>query len=520
MSENTLQALPIDIHFNKLLDWLSNRRHTTQQCQAILTGIREKQITAKQHTHDEGFDTGQVKDLLSIPQLNYFQVKQLFELLKKTDAGKTNLIGQYATQCMKDWAEILKLYEKDGTFLVESANGLVRNVSFEVPAIKKQITKCQETQKECSRKEKEYTSRAASLRKEYSKSCKEIGIQGEKIKTELAGLVKDLPQELRKFAESSKSLNDAVDYYDRFTQFVLNNETASESNLRLLKHLLSRGNTTTFEWRTGRVPSHVEEQDISIDVSDEQDVGTGGPEDIDWGVLDGGDAIDFGDSIDFDIGDITVESGGVLAADGVVLENPDVDAIDWGDVGAEDVTQADGTTDASDKATGSDALSVIDNPETRNLFIDDLLELQSFLNQRANELTHTSMDANHLSSAPGEIHLDHPKVMTLGTQVKDILDQLTSVHMQQLMLIRDSPRYVDRIRDSLRQKLKSADKMILNEKEMAGNRSRAEDEEKELIPQLDTLRTQTKVLKAQLEEEISKKYQPRKVNIIGEVNII
>ena len=68
------------------------------------------------------------------------------------------------------------------------------------------------------------------------------------------------------------------------------------------------------------------------------------------------------------------------------------------------------------------------------------LKLQAFLNQRVNELTHTSMDANHLSSAPGDIHLDQPKVVMFGTQVKDILDQLTSVHMQQLMLIRDSPR--------------------------------------------------------------------------------
>ena len=32
-------------------------------------------------------------------------------------------------------------------FSVESANALVRNVSFEVPAIKKQIAKCEETQK-------------------------------------------------------------------------------------------------------------------------------------------------------------------------------------------------------------------------------------------------------------------------------------------------------------------------------------------------------------------------------------
>lgn len=47
-------------------------------------------------------------------------------------------------------------------------------------------------------------------------------LKGVKIKTELASLVKDLPSELSKFAESAKSLNDAVQYYDKFTKFVTN----------------------------------------------------------------------------------------------------------------------------------------------------------------------------------------------------------------------------------------------------------------------------------------------------------
>ena len=34
-------------------------------------------------------------------ELNYFQVKQLFENLKSTDAGKKNLIGQFSNQSMK-----------------------------------------------------------------------------------------------------------------------------------------------------------------------------------------------------------------------------------------------------------------------------------------------------------------------------------------------------------------------------------------------------------------------------------
>lgn len=42
---------------------------------------------------------------------------------------------------MKDWVEIVKLYEKDNIYLGEVASLLQRNVNYEVPALKKQITK-------------------------------------------------------------------------------------------------------------------------------------------------------------------------------------------------------------------------------------------------------------------------------------------------------------------------------------------------------------------------------------------
>ena len=59
-------------------------------------------------------------------------------------------------------------------------------------------------------------------------------------------------------------------------------------------------------------------------------------------------------------------------------------------------------------------------------------------------------------------------------------------------------RYVDRLRDSLKQKLVSADKMALTERETAAVRRVAEEEEEALKPQLEVLKKQTKVLKNQV----------------------
>lgn len=47
---------------------------------------------------------------------------------------------------MKDWMEIIRLYEKDNIYLAEAAQMLIRNINFEIPNIKKQIQKCEQQQ--------------------------------------------------------------------------------------------------------------------------------------------------------------------------------------------------------------------------------------------------------------------------------------------------------------------------------------------------------------------------------------
>ena len=106
----------------------------------------------------------------------------------------------------------MKLYEKDGVYLgelifnepsffffnvgicaAEAAQLLMRNVNYEIPSLKKQIAKCQQTQtvsrtfglsqiltyffQESTRKEADCISNANALRIKYKMSCQNMGIE-------------------------------------------------------------------------------------------------------------------------------------------------------------------------------------------------------------------------------------------------------------------------------------------------------------------------------------------------------
>ena len=63
------------------------------------------------------------------------------EILKQTEKDTKSVFGTYGSQRMKDWKEIIKLYEKENVYIGEAAQILVRNLTYEIPGIKKQISK-------------------------------------------------------------------------------------------------------------------------------------------------------------------------------------------------------------------------------------------------------------------------------------------------------------------------------------------------------------------------------------------
>lgn len=119
-----------------------SRRHVNKEWQKSIIAVREKINNAIQDmpAHDG------IASLLSGSYINYFHCLKIVEILKETEADSKNLFGRYGSQRMKDWQDILRTYEKENLYLAEAAQMLVRNINYEIPGLKKQITKEEQLQ--------------------------------------------------------------------------------------------------------------------------------------------------------------------------------------------------------------------------------------------------------------------------------------------------------------------------------------------------------------------------------------
>uniref|UniRef100_A0A3P8S3T9 CDK5 regulatory subunit associated protein 3 n=1 Tax=Amphiprion percula TaxID=161767 RepID=A0A3P8S3T9_AMPPE len=483
--QQNIQNLPIDIQTSKLLDWLLDRRHCNLKWQTAIKAIREKINAAIQDMPENE----EIKQLLSGSYIHYFHCRRIVEILKGTEASSKNIFGRYSSQRMKDWQEIVSLYEADNVYLGELASLLSRNVSYEGPALRKQLAKAQQLQQELSRREVECQSSAADLRERYYAACKQYGITGENVPRELQALVKDLPAVLDEVGKDAVKLEEQIQLYAAFTNFVCD---WSEPILPMLTFAQKKGNTTFYEWRTGKVPTVVERPVVEE-----------APPDV---------AAD--DTVSFTVSEVAFLCSGIAVEDG----------IDWGislEPNAEVKHPNTPEFCPDGVARGEDALTVLENSQSRSQFIDELMELEVFLTQRISEMGEEGdiVAMSQFQLAPSVIQSQtRQHVQEKLSQVQDLLGRLTSLRMQHLFMIQASPRYVERVSEVLRQKLKQADILVLKGATMAEKRQEALEEQSRLEPRVDLLAGCTRELQKLIEADISKRYHNRPVNLMG-VNI-
>ncbi|NWT56316.1 CK5P3 protein, partial [Erythrocercus mccallii] len=462
------QHVPIDIQTGKLLEWLQDRRHCGRRWRAQLQRVRERIQAAlgDMPEHPE------IRELLRGSYLHYFHCLRIVEILRGTEASSKNLFGRYSSQRMK------------------LASLLWRGVSYEAPALRRQLCRGQQAQQELARREDEAQSGAGELRERFRDCCRQYGITGQDVRRELLEQVQALPSLLSRIGDGASALGDAIELYQACVDFVCDSPS-SPKQPQLPKKSPRQLLVPPNPWYLGmlRCP-HIPRLPPQIDWGDfPAEPPQGG--DIDWG--------------------ITVEP----SAQGD-------DGIDWGDgeegqEGTIAVLEA-GTEAPEDVARGSDALTLLENTETRNQFIDELMELELFLAQRLLELEDEAdvVAMSQLQLAPALLQgQSGPRLRQQLQTARELLGQLCSRSLQHLCMIQASPRYVERVSALLRQKLLQAELLLAKREALARRRREARAEQAALEPKLQRLQENMRELQRLIEADISKRYGGRPVNLMG-----
>ncbi|ENN78335.1 hypothetical protein HUJ04_003940 [Dendroctonus ponderosae] len=526
------QNIPIDIHTTKLLDWLISRRHIPKDWQNRVIKVREKINNAIQ---DMPVHDGIVK-LVSGQHINYFHCLKIVDILKETEKDSKNIFGRYGSQRMKDWQDVIADYQKDNIYLAEVAVMLIRNVSYEIPSMKKQVHKLEQLQAENEKKIKDCNKSEAVSQKEFKVACGQLGIKGEKVKSELLDLLNELPQLYEETAEKITIVRSAIELYAAFTKY-LSGQDIDCINLPILSYLIEKGNTTAYEFVYGEKPLRIEEpQKATMEEVDKDDV----------------NVIDFGDSDNIDFGDngAEVDFGGetkeIDFGDQIVLETPksaeqiicstdssndgSFEIISYDDLNPDLEIVLDESGIVVEKsgedggiARGEEALTILDHPKYREQIINDLSELEAFVKMRLFEMSHESdvLSMSQMQDAPTTLQMQTLESVTaLADSVNVALSCLTNKRIQHLHNIKHSERYLDLLTASLNQKLTLGDRMRATKKVLEDKTAQTADEIRKLVPVIKLLFERSKQMQREIQDDISKKYNGRTVNLVGGVNVL
>lgn len=526
--------IPIDIHAPKLLDWLVSRRHVSKDWMTCLQGVRALIVDALK---DMPEDPRISFLLVTGHQLNYYTCKQIVEILKQTEADSKNIFGYYSSQRMKDWQEIVKAYEKDNVYLAEIAQIINRNVTFEVPSMKRAITKADTMCDDLRKKAANGVKRSNQLEQQFIASAEALGITGTNLKEELLEQLEQFPTLMKEVEDQIKPIGAVRQFYVDFVSSSLEGlseaDKASIEPTKLcpvLDFIVSRGNTSYYEYRHGVRPESIEApgKSIEIPVSDDDAIDFGDKDEV----------IDFGDDLTA-TGDGNGNGSGSsngASSDGFVhvdecevasrkvsIESVEED-IDWNVETTSEPIEMISESIASpiDKvARGIDALSLVECNITRDQLLDELCELQSFLEQRlasscesdqATMVNILFMSCGRLTqllqSSPSDLK-------SMIKSVSSVFSSLTSDRLKVLYLIRDNPKYIENTVDKLNQKKLLAEKALKTSEKCEDEIQKIVEERNEVLSKIQPLIQCTRELEERIADDISTRYKGRQVNIMA-----
>lgn len=482
---------PIDIHCAKLVDWLVQRRHCKREWGENLALVRRKiRAALKDMPENE-----EIKLLLIDSKLDYFSSKRIVEILKTTEASSKNIFGRYSSQRMKDWQDIVYSYEKDNIYVAEIATDLIRQTNYEVPGIRKAITKLNREREDVEKERVNLLKKAQQFQSEHQKLALSYEITGSNVEQELLEKSKNLVEVMKEVEEHSKMLLPEVEQYCEFVG--PNLKQNSEKLMAMLRYVIEKGNTTVYEWRTGKVPDEI----VKVDKATSS-AGNSNPSEIE--IVD--DEIDFGE----DLPSSESSSGFVH-----------VEKSDNGNTGLEDTyvqleepTGQDCREAIDGVARGDDAKLVLEYRKSRNLFLNNLHELEAFYVQISLQTESKDVSANYALDV-GSQTLNINNTSEALMKIRKILEIMQTEKNKILFQMNDSPCFVTNLRDKLAAKAKKATDYTIKADLLADHVKDLQSQVREVELQLKKNVAYTKTLQEKVESSISDLYNGRPINIMG-----
>ncbi|XP_025153290.1 CDK5RAP3-like protein isoform X2 [Harpegnathos saltator] len=428
---------------------------------------------------------------------------------------------------MKDWQEVLQRYEKDNVYLAEAAQMLMRNVNYEVPSIKKQIQKLEQSLIDLEKKEMEYKKSENTAHAEYNVLCKQLGISSHNTaRKELMEKVKELPAIYQSVVEKTRSLDKVVEFYSAFVEFTLGRRYDGNSCVSMIKYVIEKGNATTYEYTYGEAPLSVVEPPLNIKADEEENNATINSNvdtnTIDFGDLDLNEEIDFGEEVDLSTAEGDIDWGDESAAVQPPVGEEEIDC----DISLEEsgiVVEAVGHEGGI--AAGRDAYTILDNPATRVEFINQLFELEAFMKLRLYEFKGDDkknlLSFSQMQDASSILQLSTTEsTQNMLDNIQIVLSEILHNNVHHLHNIKHYPRYADIVIAGLKQKLKLIDRMVAQQESVRRKQKDAQDEIDKLRPLLRLVVQRTRELQTEIERDISKRYKNRTVHLTGGVNTL
>jgi len=513
----------IDLPGAKILEWLSDRKkipqHWKRSHNNILSLINSAYEISKLEKKEQQTQS-------------YFDYVKIFKEFESAQGGNsTTLFGSYSNPNTQKWYEVIKAYEKDCYNIGDACQILSQNINYEIPNLKKTIDKSMKGIEECSKRETEFNKSKASAISAFKKACTDLGIKGEKIRDEILELPNTLNPLFDEIAQLMKNENitKAIEFYKEI--LTLTKAETENEPLNLLLFVIQHGNVTLGQREKILNPSLNIETNNDKDNNNNNNNNSNSDDkiEIDWCM----------DIKNDDNDDVTTTTNTDTNQPSVIVwedEISDMPAeIQWDDFSMDAIeivdestplsTSNDNTILKSSNNNNNNSISTlnsnIDLNETilsdrtlRNQFLDQLFEIEIFLNHRLNEME-KSNSIFGIDQISNESSISVEQCKEYLNAIKNVLSKLFNTRVRQVLEIKSSKKFIDRIVLQFTQKQTSISKYTNLLSELDIKREELNVTLGESRTKLDQILKETRILKLNIEQLLSTQlFDKKKINIM------